>query len=499
MDIRAEEISRIIRSQIEGFDAQLDVAEVGTVISVGDGIARAYGLEKAMSGELLELPHGVMGLAFNLEEDNVGIILLGDAAAIKEGDIVKRTGKIMSVPVGPAFVGRVVDALGSPIDGKGPIQAAQTNPIEQIAPGIVDRKSVHEPMQTGLKAIDSLIPIGRGQRETGVICIYVAIGQKRSTIAQVVKTLEEYDAMKHTIVVAASASEAAPLLFLAPMTGAAMGEYFMWHGKDGKPSSKDNPGGHVLCIYDDLSKQAVAYREISLLVRRPPGREAYPGDVFYLHSRLLERACKLSDERGAGSMTALPIIETQAGDVSAYIPTNVISITDGQIFLEGDLFNAGVRPAVNVGISVSRVGGSAQVKAMKSVAGTIKLDLAQYRELAAFAQFGSDLDKATLAQLNRGQRLVEILKQGQYSPMPVEKQVVSIWAATNGYVDDLPVPQVRRFEAEFMAFLDVNAPEVLRSIRDTKVLSDDAKAQLKAQVAAFKETFVASLNQTAGA
>ncbi|MCM2249247.1 MAG: F0F1 ATP synthase subunit alpha [Geothrix sp.] len=522
MDIRAEEISRIIRSQIEGFDAQVDVAEVGTVISVGDGIARAYGLEKAMAGELLELPHGVMGLAFNLEEDNVGIILLGDAAAIKEGDTVKRTGKIMSVPVGPAFVGRVIDALGNPIDGKGPIQAAKTNPIEQIAPGIVDRKSVHEPMQTGLKAIDSLIPIGRGQREliigdrqtgktavavdtiinqrdTGVICIYVAIGQKRSTIAQVVKTLEEYDAMKHTIVVAASASEAAPLLFLAPMTGAALGEYFMWHGKDGKPAGKDNPGGHVLCIYDDLSKQAAAYREISLLVRRPPGREAYPGDVFYLHSRLLERACKLSDERGAGSLTALPVIETQAGDVSAYIPTNVISITDGQIFLESDLFNAGVRPAVNVGISVSRVGGSAQVKAMKSVAGTIKLDLAQYRELAAFAQFGSDLDKATLAQLNRGQRLVEILKQGQYQPMPVEKQVVIIWAATNGYADDLPVAQVRRFEAELMAYLDVNAPEVLRGIRDTKVLSDDAKAQLKTQVAAFKETFQASLNPAAGA
>ncbi|HLP31692.1 MAG TPA: F0F1 ATP synthase subunit alpha, partial [Geothrix sp.] len=447
---------------------------------------------------------------------------LGEASTIKEGDTVKRTGKIMSVPVGPNFVGRVVDALGNPIDGKGPIQAAKFNPIEQIAPGIVDRKSVHEPMQTGLKAIDSLIPIGRGQREliigdrqtgktavavdtiinqrdTGVICIYVAIGQKRSTIAQVVKTLEEYDAMKHTIVVAASASEAAPLLFLAPMTGAALGEYFMWHGKDGKPAGKDNPGGHVLCIYDDLSKQAAAYREISLLVRRPPGREAYPGDVFYLHSRLLERACKLSDERGAGSLTALPVIETQAGDVSAYIPTNVISITDGQIFLESDLFNAGVRPAVNVGISVSRVGGSAQVKAMKSVAGTIKLDLAQYRELAAFAQFGSDLDKATLAQLNRGQRLVEILKQGQYQPMPVEKQVVIIWAATTGYVDDLPVAQVRRFEAELMAYLDVNAPDVLRGIRDTKTLSDDAKAQLKTQVAAFKETFQASLNQTAGA
>ena len=522
MDIRAEEISRIIRSQIEGFDAQVDVAEVGTVISVGDGIARAYGLEKAMSGELLELPHGVMGLAFNLEEDNVAIILLGDTAAIKEGDTVKRTGKIMSVPVGPAFVGRVVDALGNPIDGKGPILAAATNPIERIAPGIVDRKSVHEPMQTGLKAIDSLIPIGRGQREliigdrqtgktavavdtiinqrdTGVICIYVAIGQKRSTIAQVVKTLEEYDALKHTIVVAASASEAAPLLFLAPMTGAAMGEYFMWHGKDGKPASQDNPGGHVLCIYDDLSKQAVAYREISLLVRRPPGREAYPGDVFYLHSRLLERACKLSDERGAGSMTALPIIETQAGDVSAYIPTNVISITDGQIFLESDLFNAGVRPAVNVGISVSRVGGSAQVKAMKSVAGTIKLDLAQYRELAAFAQFGSDLDKATLAQLNRGQRLVEILKQGQYQPMPVEKQVISIWMATNGYVDDLPVAQVRRFESEMMTYLDMNAPEIFRSIRDTRVLSDEAKVQLKTQATAFKEAFLVSLNQVAGA
>ncbi len=522
MDIRAEEISRIIRSQIEGFDAQVDVAEVGTVISVGDGIARAYGLEKVMAGELLELPHGVMGLAFNLEEDNVGIILLGDAAAIKEGDTVKRTGRIMSVPVGPAFIGRVVDALGNPIDGKGPILATASNPIERIAPGIVDRKSVHEPMQTGLKAIDSLIPIGRGQREliigdrqtgktavavdtiinqkdTGVVCIYVAIGQKRSTIAQVVKTLEEYDAMKHTIVVAASASEAAPLLFLAPMTGAAMGEYFMWHGKDGKPAGKDNPGGHVLCIYDDLSKQAAAYREISLLVRRPPGREAYPGDVFYLHSRLLERACKLSDERGAGSLTALPVIETQAGDVSAYIPTNVISITDGQIFLESDLFNAGVRPAVNVGISVSRVGGSAQVKAMKSVAGTIKLDLAQYRELAAFAQFGSDLDKATLAQLNRGQRLVEILKQGQYQPMPVEKQVVSIWMATNGYVDDLQVSEVRRFESEVLAYLDANAPEVLRGIRDSKVLSDDAKAQLKTQVAAFKETFQASLNQAAGA
>ena len=525
MDIRAEEISRIIRGQIQGFDAHVDVAEVGTIISVGDGIARAYGLEKAMAGELLELSSGkesVMGLAFNLEEDNVGIIILGNAEILKEGDTVKRTGKIMSVPVGPAFVGRVVNALGLPIDGKGPIQAVATNPIERIAPGIVDRKSVHEPMQTGLKAIDSLIPIGRGQREliigdrqtgktavaidtiinqrdTGVICIYVAIGQKRSTVAQVVKTLEQHDAMKHTIVVSATASEPAPLLFMAPMTGAALGEYFMHTGKDGKPAGKDNPGGHVLCIYDDLSKQAVAYREISLLVRRPPGREAYPGDVFYLHSRLLERACKLSDECGAGSLTALPIIETQAGDVSAYIPTNVISITDGQIFLEGDLFNAGVRPAVNVGISVSRVGGSAQIKAMKSVAGTIKLDLAQYRELAAFSQFGSDLDKATQAQLNRGVRLVEILKQGQYQPMPVEKQVTSIWMATMGYVDDVPIAKVRAFEKEFVEFLEISAPDVLRGISETKALSDDAKAALKANITAFKEGFMANLNAPAGA
>ncbi|NTV73363.1 MAG: F0F1 ATP synthase subunit alpha [Holophaga sp.] len=522
MDIRAEEISRIIRSQIEGFDAQVDVSEIGTVISVGDGIARAHGLEKVMAGELLELPHDVKGLAFNLEEDNVGIILLGETAAIKEGDTVKRTGKIMSVPVGPAFVGRVIDALGNPIDGKGPITEAARNPIERIAPGIVDRESVTQPMQTGLKAIDALIPIGRGQREliigdrqtgktavaldaiinqkgTGVICIYVAIGLKRSTVAQVVKTLEDFDAMKHTIVVAATASEPAPLLYLAPMTGAAMGEYFMWHGVDGKPAGADNPGQHVLAIYDDLSKQAVAYREISLLVRRPPGREAYPGDVFYLHSRLLERASKLSKARGGGSLTALPIIETQAGDVSAYIPTNVISITDGQIFLESDLFNSGVRPALNVGISVSRVGGAAQVKAMKQVAGSIKLELAQYRELAAFSQFGSDLDKGTLAQLNRGQRLVEILKQPQYVPMPVEKQVVTIWAATAGFLDDLPVNQCRKFESGLHSYLDINAPELLRAIRDTKVISDETKAALKVQVTSFKETFQASLNQPAGA
>jgi F-type H+-transporting ATPase subunit alpha len=424
--------------------------------------------------------------------------------------------------VGPAFVGRVVDALGNPIDGKGPIASVAQNPIERIAPGIVDRESVKQPMQTGLKAIDALIPIGRGQREliigdrqtgktavaldaiinqrdTGVICIYVAIGQKRSTVAQVVKTLEQYDAMKHTIVVAATASEPAPLLFLAPMAGAALGEYFMWHGVNGEPAGPDNPGQHVLVIYDDLSKQAVAYREISLLVRRPPGREAYPGDVFYLHSRLLERASKLSAARGGGSMTALPVIETQAGDVSAYIPTNVISITDGQIFLESDLFNSGVRPALNVGISVSRVGGAAQVKAMKSVAGSIKLELAQYRELAAFSQFGSDLDKATLAQLNRGQRLVEILKQPQYVPMPVEKQVITIWSATSGFLDDLPVAECRRFETGLHAYLDINAPELLRAIRDTKVLSDETKAALKTQIAGFKETFVAALNQPAEA
>jgi len=519
MDIRAEEISRIIRGQIESFDAQVDVSEVGTVISVGDGIARAYGLEKVMAGELLELPHGVNGLAFNLEEDNVGIILLGDASVIKEGDIVKRTGRIMSVPVGPALIGRVVDALGNPIDGKGPITAVAQNPIERIAPGIVDRESVKQPMQTGLKAIDALIPIGRGQREliigdrqtgktavaldaiinqrdTGVICVYVAIGQKRSTVAQVVKTLEEYDAMKHTIVVAATASEPAPLLYLAPMTGAAIGEYFMWTGSDGQPAGLDNPGQHVLCVYDDLSKQAAAYREISLLVRRPPGREAYPGDVFYLHSRLLERASKLSSARGGGSMTALPVIETQAGDISAYIPTNVISITDGQMFLESDLFNAGVRPALNVGVSVSRVGGAAQVKAMKSVAGSIKLELAQYRELAAFSQFGSDLDKSTLSQLNRGQRLVEILKQPQYAPMPVENQVVTIWSATAGFLDDVPVTECARFESGLHASLSVNAPEILCAIRDTKVLSDETKSSLKVQIEAFKKIFLATINQT---
>jgi len=520
MDIRAEEISRIIRSQIEGFDAQVDVSEVGTIISTGDGIAQAHGLDKAMAGELLELPHGVMGLTFNLEEDSVSIILLGEGNKIKEGDTVKRTGRIMSIPVGPALLGRVVDPLGKPLDGKGPIEATAYNPIERLAPSIVERQSVSEPMQTGLKAIDALIPIGRGQREliigdrqtgktavavdaiinqkdTGVICIYVAIGQKRSTVAQVVKTLEEADALKYTIVVSATASEPSPLLYLAPMSGAAMGEYFMWTGKDGKPAGLNNPGQHVLCIYDDLSKQAAAYREISLLVRRPPGREAYPGDVFYLHSRLLERASKLSKERGGGSMTALPVIETQAGDVSAYIPTNVISITDGQIFLDTDIFNAGQRPAVNVGISVSRVGGAAQIKAMKSVAGSLKLDLAQYRELAAFAQFGSDLDKATLAQLNRGQRMTELLKQPQYKPMPVEKQVVVIWAGGSGFLDDIPVKEVRRFETELLDHLDINAPAILAKIRETRVFSDEAKTELKAIVAAFKDAFVASLGTSA--
>ncbi len=513
MDIRAEEISRIIRSQIQGFDTQVDVAEVGTVISVGDGIARAYGLEKAMAGELLELISGenvtVMGLAFNLEEDNVGIIILGDSEIIKEGDTVKRTGRIMSVPVGPGFVGRVVNALGQPIDGKGPIQATTTNPIERIAPGIVDRKSVHEPMQTGLKAIDSLIPIGRGQREliigdrqtgktavavdtiinqreTGVICIYVAIGQKRSTVAQVVKTLEQYDAMKHTIVVCATASEPAPLLFLAPMTGAALGEYFMHTGKDGKPAGKDNPGGHVLCIYDDLSKQAAAYREISLLVRRPPGREAYPGDVFYLHSRLLERAARLD---AGGSLSALPIIETQANDVSAYIPTNVISITDGQIYLESDLFNAGIRPAINTGLSVSRVGSAAQTKLVKAVSGGLKGEMSQFRELQAFAQFGtSDLDQATRRQLERGQRATELLKQPQFGPLSMAEEAVVLYALSSGALDDVAVAKVRSFEEGLRRFLASNHPDLLRDLTANPVSSPEVQERMKSVIATFKQT-----------
>src|SRR5215213_1960145 len=493
VDLKADEITEIIRQQLTGIGRGVDVTEVGTVTSVGDGIARVYGLEKVMAGELVEFPHNVMGLALNLEEDNVGCVLLGDYHELKEGDQCKRTGRIMSVPVGPAVVGRVVNALGVPIDGKGPIASTEFYPIERLAPGVIDRKPVKEPLQTGLKAIDAMIPIGRGQREliigdrqTGktavavdtiinqkgkdVKCVYVAIGQKKSTVAQVVKTLEEYGAMEYTVVVNASASEAAPLQYLAPYAGCAIGEYFLYNGQ------------HALVIYDDLSKHAASYREISLLLRRPPGREAYPGDVFYLHSRLLERASKLSDARGGGSLTALPIIETQAGDVSAYIPTNVISITDGQIFLETDLFHSGVRPAINVGISVSRVGGSAQVRSMRSVSGTLRLDLAQYRELAAFAQFGSDLDKTTQHQLNRGKRLVEVLKQPQYSPMPVEQQVTVIWAAINGYVDDVPVEDVNRFERGLLSFLENAHGGLLEKIREKKIIDDDLREEIRAAV-----------------
>ncbi|ASS73854.1 F0F1 ATP synthase subunit alpha [Tumebacillus algifaecis] len=501
MSIRPEEISSLIKQQIENYQSEVQVYDVGTVIQVGDGIARIHGLEKAMAGELLEFPNGTLGMAFNLEENNIGAVVLGTVMGIKEGDQVKRTGRIAQVPVGEAMVGRVVNALGQPIDGRGPIETKEFRPIESPAPGVIDRKSVHEPMQTGIKAIDAMIPVGRGQRELiigdrqtgktavsldtiinqkgqGVICVYVAIGQKQSTIAQVVETLRKHGAMEYTIVVSASASDPAPLLFLAPYAGCAMGEYFMYKG------------GHVLCVYDDLSKQAAAYREMSLLMRRPPGREAFPGDVFYLHSRLLERSAKLSDARGGGSLTALPFIETQAGDVSAYIPTNVISITDGQIFLESDLFNSGQRPAVNVGLSVSRVGGSAQIKAMKKVAGTLRLDLAQYRELQAFAQFGSDLDKATQARLDRGARLTEILKQGQYQPLTVEKQVISLWAAVNGFADDVPVTSVRRFESEWLAFADTNYPQIAKAIIETKDLSKETEALLKEAIAKFKTTFV---------
>lgn len=500
MSIRPEEISALIKQQIENYQSEVQVYDVGTVIQVGDGIARIHGLEKVMAGELLEFPNGTLGMAFNLEENNVGSVILGTVIGIKEGDQVKRTGRIAQVPVGEALIGRVVNSLGQPIDGRGPIETKEFRPIESPAPGVIDRKSVHEPMQTGIKAIDAMIPVGRGQREliigdrqtgktavaldtiinqkgNGVVCIYVAIGQKQSTIAQVVETLRKHGAMDYTIVVSASASDPAPLLFLAPYAGCAMGEYFMYKG------------GHVLCVYDDLSKQAAAYREMSLLMRRPPGREAFPGDVFYLHSRLLERAAKLSDERGGGSLTALPFIETQAGDVSAYIPTNVISITDGQIFLESDLFNAGQRPAVNVGISVSRVGGSAQIKAMKKVAGTLRLDLAQYRELQAFAQFGSDLDKATQARLDRGARLVEVLKQGQYAPMSVEKQVISLWAAVNGYMDDVEVSSVRRFETEWLSYVDTNYPQIAKGIIETKDIGKDTESALKEAVAKFKTTF----------
>jgi len=503
MDIKAEEISKIIRDQIGSYAVDVDVAEVGTIVSVGDGIARVHGVEKTMAGEMLEFPHGIFGIALNLEEESVGAVLLGDYTEIKEGDTVKRTGRIISVPVGPELVGRVVNALGQPIDGKGPIVTKQSSPIERLAPGVVDRSPVKEPLQTGLKAIDAMVPIGRGQREliigdrqTGktavatdaiinqkgqnVICIYNAIGQKQSTIAQVVRTLDEAGAMDYTIVVAAGASDPAPLLYISPYSACTMGEYF-----------RDN-GQHALCIYDDLSKHAQAYREISLLLRRPPGREAYPGDVFYLHSRLLERAAKMKKELGGGSLTALPIIETQAGDLSAYIPTNVISITDGQIFLESDLFHQGIRPAINVGNSVSRVGGSAQVKAMRQVAGTLRLDLAQFRELAAFAQFGSDLDKATLNQLNRGRRLVEVLKQPQYQPLAVEKQVIIIYAATNGYLDAVPVEQLRAYEIDLYKFLDTRKSGLMKALAEKKQIDDQVKADLNQALEEFGKSFSAT-------
>ncbi|MEK7842445.1 MAG: F0F1 ATP synthase subunit alpha [Deltaproteobacteria bacterium] len=499
--IKAEEISQLIKTQIKGFEKAIDVKEVGTVISVGDGIARIYGLEKAMAGELLEFPHNIRGMVLNLEADNVGAAIFGEDYKIKEGDIVKRTGKIVEVPVGEGLMGRVINALGVPIDGKGPLEAQTTRRVEVKARGIVDRKPVKEPLQTGIKAIDGMIPIGRGQRELiigdrqtgktavaidtiinqkgqGVFCIYVAIGQKQSTVAQVVEKLKQSGAMDYTLVVSATASEAAPLQFIAPYTGCTISEHFRDNGK------------HALIIYDDLSKHAVAYRQLSLLLRRPPGREAYPGDVFYLHSRLLERAAKLKDELGGGSLTALPIIETQSGDVSAYIPTNVISITDGQIYLETDLFYAGVRPAINVGLSVSRVGGSAQVKAMKQVAGTLRLELAQYRELAAFAQFGSDLDVATQRQLARGSRLVEILKQGQYKPLPVEKQVLIIFAATNGYVDGYPVAALKKYEEELYTFFDTKHPELIKELKEKKAIDDAIKQKLNKALDDFKGLFV---------
>jgi F-type H+-transporting ATPase subunit alpha len=500
MSIRADEITEILRSQIKGYETRVDVAETGVVLSVGDGIARVHGLEKAMAGELLEFPENVRGIVLNLEEDNVGIALLGDDQLIKEGDVVRRTGRIVEVPVGDALVGRVLNSLGQPIDGRGPIETKESRRIELIAPGIVRRQPVKEPLQTGIKAIDSMIPIGRGQREliigdrqtgktavaldtiinqkgTGVICVYVAIGQKQSTVAQVVEKLRQFGAMDYTIVISATASQSAPLNFIAPYAGCTMGEYY----RDSKR--------HALCIYDDLSKHAVAYRQLSLLLRRPPGREAYPGDVFYLHSRLLERAAKLSDAEGGGSLTALPIIETQAGDVSAYIPTNVISITDGQIYLEADLFYAGVRPAVNVGLSVSRVGGNAQIKAMKQVAGRLRLELAQYREMAAFAQFGSDLDKATQMQLARGARLVEILKQAQYEPQPVEQQIMTVFAATNGFTDGYDVSLLARYEIELAAFMRDRQGELLKMLREKKTIDDDLKTKLIAALEEFRGVF----------
>ena len=500
MKINPDEITAIIKEQIKNYNVDLNVDEVGTVIEIGDGIAHIHGLDKAMSGELLDFGDDIFGLVLNLEQDNVGAVILGRDNEIKEGATVKRTGRIMQVPVGENMIGRVVDALGRPIDGKGPIQTNKARPVEFKAPGIADRKSVHEPLQTGLKAIDALVPIGRGQRELIIgdrgigksaiaidtiinqkgqncICVYVAIGQKASTVARVVKTLEDHGAMEYSIVVAATAADSAPLQYLAPYSGVTMAEYFMYEKQ-----------GHCLCIYDDLTKHAAAYRAMSLLLRRPPGREAYPGDVFYLHSRLLERAAKLSDRLGAGSITALPIIETQAGDVSAYIPTNVISITDGQIMLETDSFYSGIRPAISVGLSVSRVGGSAQIKAMKQVAGTMRLDLAQYRELAAFAQFGSDLDKATKAQLDRGARMVETLKQSQYSPLPVEDQVLTIFTAVRGFLVDIPVDKVVTFHNDFIKFMHTNHPEIGKKIVEKKKLDDALEAEIKAAIAEFKET-----------
>ena len=500
--IRADEITALLQRQLAEYEADVDVAEVGTVLSVGDGIARVYGLEKAMSGELLAFPNDVFGLALNLEEDQIGAVLMGESRHVQEGDEVRRTGRILEVPVGDALIGRVVDPLGRPQDGKGPIETTDSYPLERTAPGVIDRQPVNEPIQTGLKAIDSMIPVGRGQREliigdrqtgktavaldtiinqkdSGVICIYVAIGQKRSTIAQVVQTLEDYGAMEHTIVVAASASEPAPLQYIAPYGGCAMGEYFLYNGR------------HALVIYDDLSKQAASYREISLLLRRPPGREAFPGDIFYTHSRLLERAAKLSEKNGGGSLTALPIIETQAGDVSAYIPTNVISITDGQIFLESDLFFSGIRPAVNVGISVSRVGGAAQINAMRKISGTLRLDLAQHRELAAFAQFGSDLDAVTQRQLARGDRLVEILKQNQYVPLPIEEQVLSLIAGTGGSLDGLKTDQVLDFEEQMHRYFRDSKADILTEIREKGSVSDELREQIDASMQEVLDAFLA--------
>jgi F-type H+-transporting ATPase subunit alpha len=508
-NIKADEISKILREQIANYEQTVAVEEVGSVIGVGDGIARVHGLEKVMFGEMIAFPHNVFGIALNLEEDQVGAVLLGEYNEIKEGDTVKRTNTIMSVPVGEALIGRVVNPLGEPLDDKGPIAATQRNPLERIAPGVLDRQPVREPLQTGIKAIDAMIPIGRGQRELiigdrqtgktavildtiinqkgqGMICIYCAIGQKRSTIAQVLKVLTDAGAMEYTIIVASSAAEPASVQYIAPYAACAMGEYF----RDDKK--------HAVTFYDDLSKHAQAYREISLLLRRPPGREAFPGDVFYLHSRLLERAAKLNDQLGAGSLTSLPVIETQAGDVSAYIPTNVISITDGQIYLEADLFNAGIRPAINVGISVSRVGGNAQIKAMRQVAGSLRLDMAQYRDLAAFAQFGADqLDKVTQAQLARGQRLTEILKQDQYAPFPVEKQVVSLFIATSGLIDDIPVAEIRRFEKEFLQFVETSQPNILKSISEKKALDDSIRSEIKKAAESFKERFAPAENKPA--